>query len=73
MNPSGSVSYLDIFVFIEKYVVKLKNLNLREIERIRICNTRISDPDPGGQLITDPSNPDPQRWFPFIRQNRANK
>ncbi len=32
----------------------------------RICNNRITDSDPGCQLITGPSDPDPQHFFKLI-------
>jgi hypothetical protein len=38
-------------------------LNLCYIVRIRIRNNRITDPDLGGQLITDPSDPGPDQQY----------
>ncbi len=35
--------------------------------RIPISNSRITDPDPGGHLITDPSDPYPQQCYPCVQ------
>jgi hypothetical protein len=53
-------------------------LNLWQIVRIRlrvrIRNNRITDPNPGGNLITNPQDPDqdPQRWVKNLRNLKQN-
>jgi hypothetical protein len=56
--------------------LKLKNIELffinffksvtNTVVRIRIYDSEFMDPDPGGQLITDPPDPDPQHWLWYM-------
>jgi hypothetical protein len=49
-------------------------INIKDLERDSDPYFRITDPDPGGQIITDPSDPDPQHCpGPILIETKTEK